>query len=629
MNLYWLSKETILTQIQAEKKLSDNVFQPKREILRRRISLVNWQDKAIDKVNINTAAAQINTYIALSYADELKVSFSPRSIGDDEIAANVTNLAEFDFEEMGLDEKNYQKQFDKWFYGLSIRTFAPFDTNRNTPVVDVQDPLSWYSDPYPTGFSAQDFRWHGFEYETTRSELERNGFENIDQIWDKEDAEENANRIAYKSAAWLWSEDDDTPNERIDVYYHYTKFNDRWYFIVTDEAFNTLLKVEEIKAVTIEEKEDPTLIPCPVVLNYFRPKRWNPFGDSIMDFTEDKQRADSKLFNLQLMKATREALGGDFIYNKTKIPNRAELTTPTVNKRYIPVNVQAGESLEGIIKEIPSERLSVDVENMRQMLKRESSTATGIDQVIQGIRGDKSITARESQTIQQNANLNLALNNKVDSWGEKEFWKLWYREYQAHFNESKEKVVKLQKWFGTKISTFKKDDFMASSNIDIVITNKSDVEAKLEKEKLNIPYYVEQTRDPSLPAITKLFLQRKVARLMGMPQNEIDFIYDETIEEKKAKEQVLLLNQNREIKDIDPNEDQKTYLVIYERAKDTEATKKTIRKREEIYKMQRQRQLSQVQPQKWGNSMLNQLTANSMSQQRQGTESASTQDISQ
>jgi hypothetical protein len=31
-------------------------------------------------------------------------------------------------------------------------------------------------------------------------------------------------------------------------------------------------------------------------------------GDSMMEYIEDKQRADSKLFNLQMFKATREAL---------------------------------------------------------------------------------------------------------------------------------------------------------------------------------------------------------------------------------------------------------------------------------------------------------------------------------
>jgi hypothetical protein len=31
----------------------------------------------------------------------------------------------------------------------------------------------------------------------------------------------------------------------------------------------------------------------------------------------------------------------------------------------------------------------------------------------------------------------------VDSWGEKEFWKMWYRSYQEHFEDSEEKIAKM------------------------------------------------------------------------------------------------------------------------------------------------------------------------------------------
>ena len=214
MNLYWYSQDDIINQIKSERALSESVFEEKREILRRRIKLINWQSKPQEKVNINTAAAQINTYIALSYADELKVSFSARSIADDEVAVNKTYLAEFDFDEMGLDELNYQKQFDKWFAGLSIRTFEPFDKVRNVPVVKLQDPLSWYADPYPTGFSAQDFRWHWFEYEVTFWELERAwGFHNLSEIGKQTAENANQNQVEYKDAAWMSATPDTTPNK--------------------------------------------------------------------------------------------------------------------------------------------------------------------------------------------------------------------------------------------------------------------------------------------------------------------------------------------------------------------------------------------------------------------------------
>lgn len=633
--LFWLSEETILQQVEMERKLSDDTFETKREIIRRRIKLINWQDKPQDKVNINTASSQINTYIALSYADELKVSFWPRNIADDEIADNLTTLAKFDFDEMGLDQLNYQKQFDKGFYWLSLRIFDWFNSVKKVPEVSLQDPLSWYSDPFPTGFSAQDFRWHGFEYETTEEELKMwEGFFNLNDLGEKESSNFNLNETEYKLAAWLNKQTDNTPNKIFNVYYHYTKFNGRWFLAVTDSTVGVLIKFIRFEAVLSEEKKDPTLIPCPIVINYFRPKRGNPFGDSIMDYVEDKQRADSKLFNLQLFKATREALWGDFLYNKNKIKNKAQLTTPTTKKRYISVDLDHNESMDNIMREVPGEKISVDVESMRSLLKREVGLSTWVDNIIQGVRWDKSITARESQTIQQNANLNLALNNKVDSWGEKEFWKMWYRSYQENFDGSEEKIAKLSSGFGTKIVTFKKDEFTTGNDIDIIIENKTDTDAKMEQEKVNIPFYIEQSQDPSKPEIVRLFLQRKVARLMWMPKPEIDFIYRKTEDELKAMDEVAMLNIDMMPKSIEWDEDQLTYLMIYERAIDTPAKAKAMQKRETAYREQLKQQKQvlaaqwQEQNEGWvGQWTLNQFNSNAIAQDRVKGESASVQDI--
>lgn len=633
MNLYWLSEDLILSQVWEEKRLSEDVFEEKREKIRERIKLINWQDKPHDKVNINTAAAQINTYIALSYADELKVSFVSRNVADTEVADNLTALASFDFEEMRLDELNYQKQFDKWFYGVAIETFDPFDTVRNCPKPTLQDPLSWYADPYPRWFSAQDFRFHWFEYRTTIEELESAGdFENLEDIGKHLSENEQRNSDEYKKAAWMYTSSDEIRRKSFTIYYHYTKFNGRPYLVVTNEGLSAILKFVQIPAVLKEEKENDRNIPFPIVLEYFRPKRGNPFGDSIMDYVEDKQRAESKLFNLQLIKATREALWGDFLYDSNKIKNRAELTTPTTNKRYIPVNLNPNESIANAISPIPQERLSVDVENMRQLLKRESGLSTGIDQVIQWVRSDKSITARESQTVQQNANLNLALNNKVASWAEKEFWKLWFREYQENFDDAQEKVIRLSRGFGQKVVTFKKDDFTTSNMIDVVIMNRSDDDARKEKEKLNIPYYIQEINNPATEPITKLFLQRKVARLMDMPQHEIDYLYKETLDEKKAKREVELINNGIVPKSMSPEEDQGTFLMYYERCIRNDALEEARNKRELWYEqqLQQRRQIQQAGGEQPGqNQMLNQMTQNSMQQQRVWNESSSLQEIAQ
>mgnify|MGYP007037679117 CR=1 FL=1 len=637
LNLYWNNIDDVLSQVKQERKLSEDTIETKRRQIQDRIRLINWQDKPQDKVNINTAAAQINTFIALSYADELTVSFLPRNTADEEVADNKTILASYDFDEMWLDMLNYQKQFDRWFNWLSIRRFTWFNEYKIHPEVVIEDPLVWYADPHPKWFSAQDFRWHWFEYETTMDELEADeSFYNLSDIPQEVSDDMHTTNNEYSNAARLNNQDDETPNKIFTIYYHYTKLDNRRYLVVTDESFSTIIKLIRFEAVKLEEKKDPSLIPCPIVINYFKPRRGNIYGDSIMDYVEDKQRADSKLFNLQLHKATREALGWDFLVNKNKIGNKNQLATPTSWKRYISVDLEQNESLDNIMKEVPSEKLSVDVENMRQLLKREVANSTWVDSIIQGIRWDKSITARESQTIQSNANLNLALNNKIDSWGEKEFWNLWNRFYEEHFSDSDVKLARLSSWFGSKNVTFKKDDFLWGTDIDVIIENKSDVEAKLEQQKENIAFFQQMAQDPTLPEITKLFLNRKVARLMWMPKPEIDFIYRKNTDELNAIDQVKILNLWENINNfISPEEDQLTFLMYYERAEESANKQIAISKRTQLLVQQEERKreenkLLQEDGQWWVSQWtLNQLTSNAISKDRVKGEAVSAQDIAQ
>lgn len=619
MNLYWQNEQDVLQKVIEEKNLSDQYFEAKRETFRDRIRLINWQDKWKDKVNINTAASTINTLIALNYQDELQVKFYPRWIEDYDITDTLEDLAKFDFDEMDNDSKNYQKEFDRLFYWVSIRIFTWFNSENNTPEYCVEDPLSWYADPYPSWFYSKNFRWHGFEKEVTKRELELDwSFSNIQNI--NFDLSENSytNKVERDEASLLTTKKDDTENKIFTIYYHYTIIDDNRYLIVTDSDATALLKFEQI------DINRP-----PITLNYFRPRKSNPFWDSVMDYVEDKQRADSKLFNLQLIKATQEALWWDFVYDTNKIKNRSDLEKSTVTKRFIWVNLNPWEWIGNVIQEVPRDRLTTDVENMRSMLKREAQYSTWVDNIIQWVRWDKSITARESQTIQQNANLNLALNNKVNSWGEKDFWEIWYMYYKEYLWDADEKIIRVSNWLMTNVVNLRKQDFTTSKSLDIAIINKSDKKAEEEQDRLNIPNYQMLLQSPELSAYEKLLINRHIMRISWTPLSLIKSVFSETYEEEQAKLDLVLLNSNDDIWYIDPQEDQKTYLIIYKNWLNTPAMNRTKTIRERIYKEQLKlkRQLINPQEQKGVWWALNQSMANSLSQQRDWLNAASLQDI--
>jgi 7,8-dihydro-6-hydroxymethylpterin-pyrophosphokinase len=69
--------------------------------------------------------------------------------------------------------------------------------------------------------------------------------------------------------------------------------------------------------------------------------------------------------------------------------------------------------------------------------------------------------------------------------------------------------------------TFKKVDFVTTNDIDIDIVNKSDEDAKVSEEKLNIPNYQMLLQDPELEKINRVFIKRHILRISGTPANLI------------------------------------------------------------------------------------------------------------
>lgn len=600
----------ILTRIQSERALSQATFQNWRQKKREQFKVMFEADKDQDKVSTNLFASLHKTFIALSYEDELTVKYQPIWMEDEEIADNMEIIAKNAFNKMWLDKINWQKQSDRAIYNVSIRLLE-WDEDKNEPETYILDPMSWYADPSPMWPCSDDYRWHWFDTVASIDELKEMWY-NTD--WLLKISEEQKNTEIYrKQALWQDEQSDDTENKLVWLANHYFKDGEIWYKAVCNSDCSKLLELKEYG----EE--------CPIVLNFYELARWSATGwASLLDRMEDKQRMDNKLVNLMLIKAIREWLWGDFVYDGDVIRDASKLWTPTTKRRYIKAgNLTNGKRLQDAIMELPQSQIKQDVEMMRQTLRREWQTSVWIDQVIQWVRWDKSITASESQTIQQNANLNLALNNKIDAIWEKDFWRKLYKMYQKNFDANKKLIARLSVGFGSRTITIDKKDFMSSNELDVIVINKSDKVAQMEKEKLSIPYYQQEANNPELSKIVRLFFKRKIARLSGMQPDEIQFAYFDPVEEK-AKEEVILLNYDKDIKIIDPTEDQMTYLMIYKRAIDTPAKERAVIKRSQILKEQLKKQT--WQPQGMDKMLNNQMMSNSLSQQRQ-TQAPSAQDI--
>lgn len=222
-----MDKEKLLTQIQDEIEYSKNFTQRKREMFRNRFDKYINPDKDEDKVSVNTLYSTIQLFLSINYSDKLSVLFMPRRLGDEEYADNLTDLAKFDYDEMNMEVLNFQKDWDRAFFGVGIRVKDGWDDVRKCPIFSVKDPLSWLPDP--RGNHIDKFRFHYFEEEMMKDDMEEElGFieSEVEKLTYERNEELETNRSFKDNAQGLnnSNEEEIDANQLIPIYNGYTIF---------------------------------------------------------------------------------------------------------------------------------------------------------------------------------------------------------------------------------------------------------------------------------------------------------------------------------------------------------------------------------------------------------------------
>jgi hypothetical protein len=222
-------------------------------------------------------------------------------------------MAEFDNNEDDYQQLYYQKEQDRYFFWVAIRYRYGWDDVRKIPLFMTINPLSWIPDPTPSqiwAFDWKNYKFHWFEYTASIQDLIK------DWTYDKKaldwvvanyfSTENRLNRINYaqtynynypQTVEWL------KHNFAFDVYHHFTNFAKEWeetkkYMVTTTWDKTTILRIIEIKPVLIEEEKDYNQTTFPIILNYWKPRRNDPFGESVCDKLDDKQIANTILLIL-------------------------------------------------------------------------------------------------------------------------------------------------------------------------------------------------------------------------------------------------------------------------------------------------------------------------------------------
>jgi hypothetical protein len=569
-----------LAQIQSEIKISRDFVKSKRLSFRSRLKLYNNQRKQTDKIGDTSIFNVMTTMLAVYYSDEMQVSFQGREVGDTTAASNIENTAKFDHDEMGMDIINYLTQWDRLFFGVGIRQCSEWDIKSKTPIAKSLSALSWLPDPRG-GMDINHFRFVGFEVEYTRDEMkEEAGFFNLEYLpknKSQRSSESDQSREALRLAQGLDNVEyqkllnkDSDAFDMVDIFTTLTRTDGTRakYLVTVDDEVKNIFRCEEIEPVTKKEKENPELVSFPITLNYYMPQREDPFGVSIPDLIEDKQRAKSIFKNLRIA-AAKANLYPMYLYNRDKILNRRDLDF-AFNK-FIAVR---GDVNEGVVQPLNKNNLNLaDSLNTEQGLDADIEVASGSSRNAQGVLSEQQRTLGEVESVQANANLRYLLGSKINAWGEKRFWRLWYRLYQQNLLSAETKVIRIQSAIGSQFSTITRKAFITKQDPDIYIGSKLEVEQKRNMDRIAFAAIAPLLmQDPSLPASSRNFTKRHLLKLHGIASEQISIMVPDTIDEMKAKMENELLSRNNNEPEIDIKEDHLSHIVIHSQAEKTDAS---------------------------------------------------------
>lgn len=579
-----LPKDELLKEIQDQITLGLNFILPRRQKWRDNLSKYVDQDKEDGKVGVNTLYASTQLYVATKYSDELSVLAKPRKFGDEEYADNITNLAEYDYNEMWLNRMRHAELVDECLTGVSLRKKDWWDDIRKVGKFCSVDPFTWIPDPYSDYVT--EARWNFFEREIQSNELKEivSDEELEEATANGMDTELQSNRTYRNVANGTSDVTDDTINKIVSVYEGYSRIEGKLYKCMISSNLQEIYEWEEIKPVTKEEKKSGYVSMKTVIrVSYFSPTRWDPCGISMADLILDKQKAQSILMNLRLIDAKFNTFGQINLVNTDIVKDTSELTKPSINTKWIGANA-GNNSLSNAVYPVPRQSIMADSFNVSQEIIRQIQLDTGIDSRSLWVQWDKNITLGEAQQIQANANVIFGLWVEVSTWAEVDFWKhMWFRTYQEFFSQSDEKFIRLSNGFNTNQFVFRRDDFLWVEDIDFSIESKKKMTQMREQMKIQfsakLPLILQ---DPNVPKITKSIAFRYSLKLDGHGR-EMQQILNPYFspEEVDARRQVWYLNAWLTPILNNPNVELMTYYVICQSAIDSPEKEKFLKRLEE------------------------------------------------
>lgn len=545
----WLEESDIISQVSNEYERWYRYVVSKRNIFEKDLRLYNNQKKNKDKIWDSTLFNVHSALMARSYVMRPQSKFVSTKVGRDYVVKNLNATWEEDSNTWGMEIIKYQRDWDKYFYGVWIVAKQWWDWYNKMPVFEVVDPRNWIPDP-DWDYVSGDYSYTWFDKQVFKTDLEYDWVsqETIELLnkntWDYRgsDRSRNDDQVNSNLNPSYKQENDDNPNYKI--YIHFGIFSwPKWTVkaMVTMWNEQSLIipeKVRILDAIDKDEKKDCTLIPFPFAFTHWKPRKNNPFGDRVATYVTDVQVAKALIANLRLDKSKAE-LYPMYLYNTRLIKNKTDLDF-WFNK-LVGANPLEWESLNNAVAPISRDFRADNSFVIEQSLDRQVEESTSIWPVTQGSLPSRRETAQTNNLVQDNTDINLALASKIESWWEKQLLKLWLRWYLERFTNGDRKIVNFNTWFGIVPRELKKEDFLSEKLVRIQIITVAELDKKRDKERLAYANTLPLLQTLQRPKAAQNYSYRRFLASSGIPEEQVEIEIPLTPQEIVALENVQLL----------------------------------------------------------------------------------------
>lgn len=403
-------KKTIPEEL---KKIIKEQYEIWRNYFNNFLAYKKWNDKYIlerksdDRVHIRSIFSILQNLYSIFVIDERKVSFFWSDIQWEDITRAYNRLAEYDYKAMNKTDFDFVKVYYWFIFWIWATRIAGWNKEENMPELEAVNSMWLILDPAEIIHKTKRrFIWISKKIATEKITT-KNWFFDIWQIDDKQ-----------------------KKLEEIEIYHHYTRYNEKVYLTTwLWEWCDKLIKVEEFSKNSglWENFWFSLFTPWPI---------WNWQLWDLIELWVEYQKMLSQIINLMLLQAKKDVLWEDRLVNVNKV-DIENFSKWTPGGRNIPVELEEWEALNNVLMQIPKEQWSQKASEAISIAEQLKQEATWVSPITQWMVSDQNMTKWEVQTLQANANMKFSLVMTFLIKSDIQFWMTWQAFYRQYFDWTK------------------------------------------------------------------------------------------------------------------------------------------------------------------------------------------------